>query len=1027
MVGRDDELAVLAGALDDARGRATSVVVVRGPSGVGKSRLVAAFADLALAKGARVLAGQCLEVASTGLPFGPIAAVLRDLQRSTPRDRLDDLLGPARSELMILVPELGSGGVEGAENDRRAGTDGEDPRAAARLFEQILGTVERLGEDAPTVIAIEDVQWIDDASRDVLSFLLHGLRSERVLLLLTFRSEHLSRTHPVATWLGDLGRTPRARVVTVPPLTAAQTGTQVEAILGAAPSPEIVERIHTRSEGNPLFTEALLASTADGSGDLPNALFDALLATVHRLPAGSLETVRAAAVAARPVDEQFLAAVLGGAEADYLEPVRDAVVGQVLVAGREDYAFRHGLFAEAIVADLTPGERRTLHARIAAALDHRPELAEGGRSWVAGESADHWQAAGRVPEAFRRSVDAALAATGIHAYQAAARRWEAALEIADHLDTETRSELLTGSGLDNADLLIRDARALGLTGAHERAVELADRALGALEPGSDAGRVAQLRSDRARILWEAGRFDVARDAQHEAAALLEAEAAGDAWAAVMTRYATMLLWQGRVEEAIDVAGRAAVAARAHRLAAVEAQALEAQGIGLRLAGSMADAVGRLTEARRLARSGGDLEEYLFASDSLTECLVDADRFDEAVDVAAETLDDAVRSGLDRPYGAMFRGNGALALFHLGRWAEADLLTSTGIDVGHGRIWALAVRARLMAAMGRPEEVRVALATVASIYPDGLPAAARLERALPAAELLLLESDPAAALEAVVAAFDADAPHVGLRLDLATAGLRAAADVAVGVRGVSGGGLPGRVPELVERCLAEVAEQQRILDGWDRPPASKLATAALALAEANRITGPEPDRWEAVASAFEAAVMSYPAAYAQYRAAEALLMRDGVRAATHGPAGELIRGAHRSAVALGAAPLAADLARLARQARVELDDATPDSDRVGAPVVARAHAGDGGRASDLHLSAREHEVLALIAAGRTNGQIALELFISPKTASVHVTHILDKLGATNRIEAAMIATRAGLLTASNTNPTHGQKTRTAKDQ
>jgi DNA-binding NarL/FixJ family response regulator len=107
------------------------------------------------------------------------------------------------------------------------------------------------------------------------------------------------------------------------------------------------------------------------------------------------------------------------------------------------------------------------------------------------------------------------------------------------------------------------------------------------------------------------------------------------------------------------------------------------------------------------------------------------------------------------------------------------------------------------------------------------------------------------------------------------------------------------------------------------------------------------------------------------------------------------------VDLGAKPLADAIARLARHARVVLPSQSGQPD--GAERRARA-----STRRDLRLSARERQVLALVAAGRTNGQIAMELFISLKTASVHVTHILDKLGATNRVEAAMIASQAGLI-------------------
>jgi DNA-binding CsgD family transcriptional regulator len=364
------------------------------------------------------------------------------------------------------------------------------------------------------------------------------------------------------------------------------------------------------------------------------------------------------------------------------------------------------------------------------------------------------------------------------------------------------------------------------------------------------------------------------------------------------------------------------------------------------------------------------------------------------------------------------------------------MTAHGMDVGHGRVWGLSVRARLLAALGRTADARTVLDAVQAMFPEGLPEAARLVCGLPAAEVRLIEGDAVGALDVALEALDVEWPHVGLRLALAATGLRAAADIAQDRRAHRDNDGLSRAKAFGGRCLGEVDAQRAILAGWDSPTPSKLATADLAEAELARLNGEaDPERWAAIADAFDAAPMPYPAAYARYRQAEATLVRGGVKAA----AGELLRAADGSARALGAAPLAAAIARLARQARIDLASpmgaAGPALDtEAGAPAGAARGAGTargvgaaggsgspggGGsaeppaapptrRESRPTLSARELQVLSLVAAGRTNGQIASELYISPKTASVHVTHILDKLGASNRVEAAMIAARAGLL-------------------
>ncbi len=866
---------------------------------------------------------------------------------------------------------------------------------------------------------LEDVQWIDPATRDVVTFLAHNLRSERLVSVLTFRSEHLPRRDPLVAWLSDLRRATLVRSVTLRPLSADETREQIAAILGAGAADEIAGRVHRRSEGNPLFTEELLSAIRAGSEALPDGLSEALLATVGRLSPATRLPLSLAAVTARPVDERFFAAVLGGSEEDYLEPIREAVVAQVLIAGPDAYRFRHGLFAEAIAADLTPGERRGLHARIAAALEADPSLAEAGEAWADGEVADHWLAAGRPAEAYGRAIRAAQAASGIHADAIAFARWEQALALADRVEAPRRAEILERLGLDEPTILLRAAQAGSLSEAHERALALVERARAGIDPAITPSAAGVLASEHGRILWNAGRFGAAQAVMREAMTLMASDEGGPNWARVASRFATLLLFGDQASESVGLARGAAQAGRMAGLRDVEAQALDALGNGLWVLGATSEAVEALTEARRAAQDSGSVEEAFFASDSLAECLVDADRFAEALDIADTAEAEAQRSGLARLYGAMFRGNAGMALFVMGRWPEAEVRTVDGIDTGHGRVWALSVRARLMAATGRVAEGRRAVQTVQGMFPEGLPDIALLECALPSAELDLAEGRPDAALETIEGALGAGGRHVGLRLSLAAAGLRAAADVAAGARARRDEPAVGRAIGAGARLIAEVGAQREILGGWDPPTPSKLATAALAEAEAARLEGrPDSATWAAVASAFDAVPMPYPATYARYRQAEAQLQAEGVRASG---AGALLNAAHVQCLALGAAPLAADIERLARHARVTLagpfaastaalaslpTEPTRRTETTRQAVPARpARSVPPGQP---RLSARERQVLALVAAGRTNGQIASELFISLKTASVHVTHILNKLGASNRVEAALMASRAGLL-------------------
>ena len=648
--------------------------------------------------------------------------------------------------------------------------------------------------------------------------------------------------------------------------------------------------------------------------------------------------------------------------------------------------------------DLTPGERRDLHERIAAALEARPAPA-GGR-WVAGEAARHWQAADRPTEAYRSSIEAALAAAALHASTSALDHWETALELHDRVGEDARTEILAIHGLDDIDLLVRAAWAADLVGRHERAIELAERALAMIDPSSDPARAGTLRADYGQLLWYAGHFAPAERALEEAAALVGPETPMRDRAKVLGRFAAVQFWHGRFGPAIELAREAVEAARESGLRAVEVDALGIQGDALHFAGSSREAIDRLSEARQTAADAGSVEGLLFATDSLAECLVDTDHLEEGIVVADRGAEDVRRFGLDRRFGAMFRGQAGWALFELGRWDEAEATMSHGLDIGHGRVWGLSVRARLLAATGRTDEASASLATILDMFPEGLPELARLELVRSGVDVLLVQGDLAGAVAMATQALDADYPSVGLRLGIAANGLRAAADLAESGRARRDGSTAEALA-AAEILGAEVARQRAILSGWQEPTPSKVAAAQLADAELARLAGAsDPDLWAAIEVAYERVPMPFPVAYARFRRAEALLVKDRSKTMPTG----LLRAAHATCSALKAEPMTTSIEALARRARIDLVEASsapaqPDPSSVAAP----ARLGP----DDLGLSARELEVLALVADGRTNGEIARALFITTKTASSHVTHILDKLGATNRVEAAVIASRAGL--------------------
>src|SRR6266508_1864620 len=364
LVGRVDELRILKAARSRAANGEPAVVLLGGEAGVGKTRLVTELAARCGADGTRVLSGGCVPVSAGGLPFTPIMEVLRVLLAELGPGGVRELAGPSWPELAWLLPALGKPQTAGPPSQA----------AQARLFEVLLGLLGRLGEQAPLVLVLEDLHWADRSTRDLLAFLVRNLRREQVLLVASYRSDEPGQGR-LGPYLAELDRGGPVQRLELQRFDRAETIAQLTAILGAVPSNDLVDAVFARSEGNPFFTEELLAAVRAGSGELPATVRDLLRGRVEALPA--------------PAAHQLL----------------------VSRPGEDGYEVRHALLREVIEADLLPGERARLHAGYAHALTGRPELAAGDSPAVAAaELAAHWDAAGEPARALPARVQAGLTA-----------------------------------------------------------------------------------------------------------------------------------------------------------------------------------------------------------------------------------------------------------------------------------------------------------------------------------------------------------------------------------------------------------------------------------------------------------------------------------------------------------------------------------------------------------------------------------------------------------------------------------------
>ena len=332
-----------------------------------------------------------------------------------------------------------------------------DQAAQSRLFELLLGLLGRLAEQAPLVLVVEDLHWADRSTRDLLAFLVRNLRRERVLLVVTYRDDEPGQQR-LGPYLAELDRGGRVERIELPRLDQAQTAAQLAGILGPPRPPTWSTPCSPAREGNPFFTEELLAVVRAGSGELPATLRDLLRGRVQALPDRARQVLAVVAVAGRQVSHRLLAAVAGLDDRALVEALRAAVASQLLVTtpGEDGYEVRHALLREVIDADLLPGERARLHADLAQALTEQPELADGPPAVAAAELAAHWDAAGEPTRALPARVQAGLAAERAHAFPEAQRHYERALELWEQVTDPDRA-----AGLDRVELLTRAADAAG--------------------------------------------------------------------------------------------------------------------------------------------------------------------------------------------------------------------------------------------------------------------------------------------------------------------------------------------------------------------------------------------------------------------------------------------------------------------------------------------------------------------------------------------------------------------------------------
>ena len=960
LVGRTrelDELANLVGVDPPGHG----AVLLGGDAGIGKSRLLLALAERADAAGWEVAVGHCLDLGGSPVPYLPFTELAGRLAAVRP-EPVADLTTQYPSLRRLVASGTGSAAAE--------------PSDRGLFFEAVHATLSALAEEQPLLVVVEDLHWADQSTYDLLTFLFTRGFTAPVGLVGSYRSDDLHRRHPLRPLLAAWNRLAGVRRLELGPLPDDDVRVLVGSLRSGPTTAAELQDVIERAEGNAFFAEELVA--AIGTSDTPHDLADLLLLRVDQLEPDARLVARALAVGGHRLSDALLTEVTGLAADRFEVAVRSALDRNVLLSDRDGYGFRHSMLGEAIEADLLPGERARLHDAFTAALAGRTER---------GASADlarHALAAGRLPEAFVASVHAGDEAAAVGGADEAARHYARALDLGaagrvrpDEVDPPVE---LVG-------LVERTVVATAAAGMARRAEALAaselERLRDQLSPAErarllialvEAGEVYETTSDLVGLAGEAERLVPA-----EPPTPLRARTVA-ALAAVLVMFGQTDAAVGWAEEGLSMPPALRPGETTVKLRTVLAKVTERRG-------DSAESERILGELAAVAHAADDPAEVRIRH-QLGGVLLEQGRLPEALAAYQLAAEQSARLGRPfAPYGGEARVFAGLVCYQLGRWDDALSFARRDVDQAPSLPAAALAAVELLVRAGRGDR-------------DGWSAV--FERARPEwlAEGMVAMQSAAAAIDLHGDAGDLDgalAVHDAVVATMTSLWRTPAFQGRIRLTALLLGQLApliaGLVPErraalleLAERLAAESEEATE--GGRHRVPGSE-GQAWLHRVRAERLRlrwlSAQPIDADELRSAWSDSVDSF---------------------AAYGHVFETARSRARLAVALRATghETEASQAAEASLAVARSLGARPLLDEVR-PLVGRSDT--SGLGGDV-LTPREAEVLALVADGGSNRDVGQRLFISTKTASVHVSNILAKLGARSRTEAVSIARRRGLL-------------------
>lgn len=911
------------------------MLLISGEAGVGKSRLVA---DALAGWPSQLLRSYAMSGREC---YGPVLDILRSL-----RDETD-----AAAELESLLSELGEAHPE---VDRTEVVDG--VRRAFRRF----------ADKEPAVVVLEDLHWADAATLDLLPALAETARHTALLIVATYRSDELSRTHPLRRIRAGLRRVGGLTELALPPLTAEETGELLAGLLGGGVSTGLLDAVHSRADGLPFFIEELAATLSEttpprepGARDvtisLPESVVDAVLVRTADLRREHPEAVELAAVLGVRVHLPALAALIPPEDVDEL---LDS--GLLVEQDAQTAVFRHALVRDALYRTISWARRRSHHVRVANCLT---ELGSPPDT-----VAEHWIAAHDHERARPLLLTAAQRSCSVHGYRDAARLARRALELwPEEVDPAGRIAALE-----------RLAECAELCDEHESAADAwttVARLRQAAGDTASAGMASRRLATAHELLGDWSGALAAREAAEAAfaAAGAHAEAAEERLAlAAQLRSAAhktrALVFAETATEAAQAADRADLQARALGLQGAIRSEIGQGPLGVKLA---REGLTLAMSEQQPASAGEALYELAAALEYATDYAASADTYESAFELC-------------RTHDITELAQVCLACMSpvvrlMGDWDRS-----------------LSICAEVLGSDSSPPLLRMVAqeesGLISALRGDVRRARGPLGRAAAfgrAHEIFGIEVGATWGL-AVVADLDGDEPAVLRQISALLeryAGKQEWHYALPALRWVStylGRQGQDEAGGWCHRLLATAATRNS--------SPKVLSTLAHAGGELT-MAGGDPAR---AASQFGRAVELLQGITAPYDKAlselrwGAALAADGQRQA----AVDAITSAYRTARQLGARPLARDCAgRLAAMGE--------QVDRRLGRLAARSLEPAG-------LTRRELQVLRLLSEDRTNRQIAAELFVSTRTVDMHVRNLLTKLDCTSRAAAVRRAAELGVV-------------------